>query len=38
MGPQKSIFLTAQAGVQVFCDINRYLTDKYFDSAFLEVP
>ena len=36
--PQKSIFLTAQLRVPVFYDIRRYLTDKYFDSTFLEVP
>ena len=31
MGPQKSIFRTAQARVPVFYDISRYLIDKYFD-------
>ena len=35
---QKSIFLTAQARVPVFYDIRRDLTDKLFDSTFLEVP
>ena len=35
---QKSIFFTAQLRVPVFYDIRRYLTDKYFESSFLEVP
>ena len=38
MDSQQSIFSTAQAKVAVFYDIKRYLTDKYFDSNFLEVP
>ena len=31
MDPQTSFRLAAQARVPVFSDINRYLTDKYFD-------
>ena len=33
MGPQKSIFLTAQARVLTFFDISIYLTEKYFDKV-----
>ena len=34
MHPPKSIFSTAQLRVPVFCDIRRYLTDKYFLTWF----
>ena len=39
MDPPKINFLNDSTyRVPVFYDISRYLTDKYFDSSFLEVP